>query len=68
MAEITPTENGPYWVRGDFKITLSDGSKKVTEDEVWLCRCGQSNTKPFCDGSHNAAGFVSDDLDMRDSG
>ena len=65
MAEITPTENGPYWVRGDFKITLSDGSEKVTEDEVWLCRCGHSNTKPFCDGSHNAEGFVSDNLDMQ---
>jgi CDGSH-type Zn-finger protein len=28
--------------------------------QVFLCRCGQSKTKPYCDGSHKAAGFVAD--------
>lgn len=68
MAEITPTENGPIWVRGDFKITLSDGTEMEVQDDAWLCRCGQSSTKPFCDGSHNNAAFESSNDDMRDSG
>lgn len=45
-------ENGPYAVRGDLKI----GEEKLTR--ATLCRCGQSKSKPFCDGSHTAAGFV----------
>ena len=66
MAEITPTENGPIWVKGDFKIVLSDGTELHVEDDAWLCRCGQSDMKPFCDGSHNESEFASDNAAMRD--
>lgn len=66
MAEITPTENGPIWIRGDFKIVLSDGTELDVEDDAWLCRCGQSETKPFCDGSHKGQQFASANGEMRD--
>jgi CDGSH iron-sulfur domain-containing protein 3 len=57
---ITPNNNGPYHVKGDFKIVTQGGRPiDVDKDEAWLCRCGHSNHKPFCDGSHKKAGFVS---------
>ena len=49
---VSISENGPYGVRGDLDV-----AGKACE-EAWLCRCGQSKNKPYCDGSHKAAGFV----------
>src|SRR4051812_43795972 len=46
-------ENGPIAVRGEVTI---EGHGRVLR--ATLCRCGQSQKKPFCDGSHNAAGFT----------
>jgi len=57
-AIITPTDNGPYHVRGRFKIVLPRGQELETDDETWLCRCGASQTKPFCDGAHTQIGFA----------
>jgi nitrite reductase/ring-hydroxylating ferredoxin subunit/CDGSH-type Zn-finger protein len=57
-ATITPTENGPLHVRGPFQLVMPSGRILETEDEVWLCRCGASGDKPFCDGSHERIGFV----------
>ncbi len=46
-------ENGPYAVHADLHIAgKSDGFRAT------LCRCGQSGNKPWCDGSHVAAGFT----------
>lgn len=65
---ITPTENGPYRVRGDFRIVLSDGTQLDAGGEAWLCRCGDSSTKPFCDGTHSRSGFVCDNAEMTPEG
>ena len=54
---ITPTENGPYWVQGPATIRLPSGREIEIEDEAWLCRCGGSRDKPFCDGTHSRIGF-----------
>jgi CDGSH iron-sulfur domain-containing protein 3 len=60
-AIITPRNNGPYHIKGDFTITTQGGRQiQVEKDEVWLCRCGHSNNKPFCDGSHRKGEFKSD--------
>jgi CDGSH-type Zn-finger protein len=49
---ITPSENGPYLVSGDFHLTAPDGREIEHADQIALCRCGGSHNKPFCDGTH----------------
>ncbi len=46
-------ENGPVLVRGELVI---DGKPAGTRAS--LCRCGHSKNKPYCDGSHEKAGFT----------
>jgi CDGSH-type Zn-finger protein len=56
---ITPRENGPYLVTGPVRIVDADGNAYDIEGRkaVALCRCGGSQTKPFCDGTHSRTGF-----------
>ena len=49
---------GPLKVTGRFQIKGPDGKIIKTEDAVFLCRCGNSSNKPFCDGSHKQKGFA----------
>ncbi len=57
-ARITPYPDGPYLIRGDFEVTDHDGRVIETRRKtIALCRCGASQTKPFCDGTHKAIGF-----------
>ena len=60
MAEvrIKALKNGPYEVKGAVDLIDSDGQPKpAAEDPIYLCRCGHSANKPFCDGSHKKVGF-----------
>lgn len=50
-------ENGPIEARGALEITSGTGKRVHRGSRAFLCRCGQSKNKPFCDGSHKAAGF-----------
>lgn len=52
-------EDGPLMVTGSFCIRAASGRRAWAGDKAALCRCGASNNKPFCDGSHKAAGFTS---------
>lgn len=45
-------EHGPLWVRADIPIKSADGKLYEIRNRVTLCRCGKSQNKPFCDGSH----------------
>ena len=54
---IEPSANGPYLVRNLEKLSNSKGAMLETKETVALCRCGQSNNKPFCDGTHATVGF-----------
>jgi CDGSH-type Zn-finger protein len=48
--------NGPIRVRG-VALTADDGSRFARAECFSLCRCGQSNAMPFCDGTHKVIGF-----------
>jgi hypothetical protein len=50
-------KGGPLELTGEFQITGTDGKKIDTGSPVYLCRCGGSGNKPFCDGTHNNNGF-----------
>ena len=50
--------NGPYRVYGPILVVDVDGNEFELPDEVFvLCRCGHSETKPFCDGTHKSLDF-----------
>jgi CDGSH-type Zn-finger protein len=51
MAEIKALDDGPLLASG---VTLLDGEGKPmeTKDQIYLCRCGLSANKPFCNGAH----------------
>jgi len=59
--KITATENGPLKVEDPSELELfdHDGSQidLAGRDTVFLCRCGGSTNKPFCDGTHSKVGF-----------
>lgn len=43
---------------GAVRVCGADGAVLADADKVWLCRCGGSGRKPFCDGSHKTNGFA----------
>ncbi|MBV8343566.1 MAG: CDGSH iron-sulfur domain-containing protein [Candidatus Eremiobacteraeota bacterium] len=56
---IRPELDGPYIVRNLRKLTNSKGETLRVRPVVALCRCGGSNLKPYCDGTHARIGFCS---------
>jgi CDGSH iron-sulfur domain-containing protein 3 len=57
--EIKIQKNGPLMVSGDIQLFDSFGNEYQKEGKLFLCRCGHSNNKPFCDGAHKKAQFDS---------
>jgi len=60
--EIKVRENGPYKVTGEVRLVDASGNEIDTAPHskngtIVLCRCGRSNTKPFCDKSHKTICF-----------
>ncbi|MDE2359551.1 MAG: CDGSH iron-sulfur domain-containing protein, partial [Betaproteobacteria bacterium] len=57
-----PAKNcsGPLWLRGGVQLVGADGFKYEVRNRMTLCRCGGSQNKPFCDGTHAAIGFRDD--------
>ena len=61
---ITPTDDGPYLVKGAATLLDAEGNQYEVGETIALCRCGQSSTKPFCDGAHEEANFAAVDRRM----
>ena len=55
---VEPRPDGPLFVRGAVRIVDPDGHLIREDTRVALCRCGASENKPFCDGSHLRIGFT----------
>lgn len=56
--EIKPVTNGPIGLLGPAEVTTGTGHRVARAEKLFLCRCGQSKNKPFCDGTHGKVGFV----------
>jgi CDGSH-type Zn-finger protein/uncharacterized Fe-S cluster protein YjdI len=55
--EVKPVPDGPLEVSGSAEIVSGTGRTINRTQKTWLCRCGQSQNKPYCDGTHKKAGF-----------
>lgn len=54
---ILLNENGPLELDGAFVIASEDAQTAYAANRAWLCRCGGSRSKPFCDETHRKNGF-----------
>jgi CDGSH-type Zn-finger protein len=54
---ITATPNGSLQVEGAVEVIGAGGVEQAQATKTWLCRCGGSANKPFCDGTHKRNGF-----------
>ena len=62
--KINVLKSGPYEVAGGAKLFDHQGKEYVrgsNSHPIYLCRCGQSKNKPFCDGSHEDVGFKAEE-------
>jgi CDGSH-type Zn-finger protein/uncharacterized Fe-S cluster protein YjdI len=57
-AEITPSPNGPLHAQRIVALKNHDGKTIDRGDSIFLCRCGASKNKPYCDGSHGPSNFL----------
>lgn len=56
ILKIKVLPNGPISVQGKVEL-VSSGGITIEKENPYLCRCGASNNKPYCDGSHVKIGF-----------
>ncbi len=54
--------SGPIWLKGGIRLQSVDGTYYERRNRVTLCRCGKSQNKPFCDGSHIKMKFRDENL------
>jgi CDGSH-type Zn-finger protein/uncharacterized Fe-S cluster protein YjdI len=54
---VIALKDGPLQVEGNMEICSGTGRTVNRTDKAWLCRCGGSQNKPYCDGTHKRIGF-----------
>ena len=71
--KIRPLPNGPYYLINDMEpkvvenLKNSNGEPLSTTVGIALCRCGKSNNKPFCDGTHSIIGFSTKNVNLNEN-
>jgi len=71
--KILPLANGPYYLINDMEPKVIENLKNFkgeplsTTVGIALCRCGKSNNKPFCDGTHSIIGFFSQNVNLNEN-
>ena len=55
--KVEVLEDGPLLVYGTLKVTHKDGKQEIKNRTTAFCRCGLSDNKPFCDGTHTKEDF-----------
>ncbi|NOT67870.1 MAG: iron-binding protein [Methylophilaceae bacterium] len=55
---VKPLANGPLVVQGHLEIISGTGQTLQRGEKLFLCRCGHSANKPYCDGRHSKVGFI----------
>ena len=68
--EIKARHNGPYKITGPIRLIDADGIEydlSERAETIALCRCGGSQRKPFCDGTHKQIGFQAAERAVRES-
>ncbi len=60
MNVITPIANGPLHITGTLELKDGNGELLEKTEELYLCRCGHSENKPYCDGRHKKNNFQDD--------
>lgn len=50
--KVTVADNGPLIVNGEIELSDGQGNQIATKQATYLCRCGLSSNKPFCNGAH----------------
>lgn len=58
--DIQPQPDGPLKIVGNLEVVSGTGRTLNKVRQAYLCRCGASQKKPYCDGSHKVAGFVAE--------
>ena len=56
-AKLNFQKDGPIGLTGEVEIVDAQGKVLITQGKTAFCRCGASENKPFCDGSHVKIGF-----------
>lgn len=71
--KIRPLPNGPYFLINDMEPKVVENLKNFKGESlsttvgIALCRCGKSNRKPFCDGTHSIIGFSSQNVNLNEN-
>ena len=50
-------KDGPLYLSGNLELVSGTGRTLSRLQETWLCRCGESKNKPYCDGTHKKIVF-----------